>query len=164
MIAANAKDKLFQGNATFTATDNGCAVNGELFSYPAANPIPITVGLITQWDFGKLHAHPLHVHVQPFQIIDLPPERKDQPYTSWFKVGDRQDTLQIPLLKKTDTVRLRQQPNNTPGYAVMHCHLLQHEDGGCMSVVVSNCLGISPTDPQPRVCDVDIPMKGTWPY
>lgn len=164
LTAANAMDKLFIGNVTFTGTNNGCAINGEPYSFPTANPIPITVGLVTEWNVGKLMFHPLHVHIQPFQIIELPPEIKDRPYTSWFKVGDRQDTLQIPVLQGPELVRVRQQPNNTPGYAVMHCHLLQHEDGGCMSVVVSNCLGTNPTDTQPRSCSVEIPMKGTWPY
>jgi FtsP/CotA-like multicopper oxidase with cupredoxin domain len=84
--AANAKDKVYTGNVTFTPTDNGCAVNGNLFSYPTSNPIPIPVGLVTEWNVGKLMFHPLHVHIQPFQIIELPPEVKDRPYTSWFKV------------------------------------------------------------------------------
>ena len=79
------------------------------------------------------------------------------------QVGDRQDTLQMPMLQPSDLVRLRQQPGNTPGYAVMHCHLLQHEDGGCMAVVVSNCVGTKPTDPQPRKCPVEIPVPGTLP-
>jgi FtsP/CotA-like multicopper oxidase with cupredoxin domain len=86
LIAANATDKLNIGNVTFTKASNGCTVNGETFSYPSPNPIPVPVGLVTEWNFGALFNHPVHTHTQPFQIVQLPPEVKDRPYTSWFKV------------------------------------------------------------------------------
>jgi hypothetical protein len=40
--------------------------------------------------------HPLHVHVWPFQIVDLPLQSADHA-NNYYQVGDFHDTIQIGL-------------------------------------------------------------------
>lgn len=90
------------------------------------------------------------------------PNPTSKPYTSWFEEGDRHDTVLIPVLSMMQTVGIRLQPGPFPGFDLLHCHLLQHEDSGCMKVTSMYCPGSSPTDTQPPQCDdVQYPVKGT---
>ena len=49
-----------------------------------------------------------------------------------------------------------------PGFDVLHCHLLQHEDNGCMKVTSMYCPGTNPSEKQPAKCSsIVYPVKGT---
>ena len=77
--------------------------------------------------FSGAMEHPLHIHINPFQLIDLPLPADLKPgtaFTSWFKPGDRYDTLQMPmLLDETIPYHVRIQPGPYAGYAWLHCHV-----------------------------------------
>ena len=68
--------------------------------------------------------HPFHIHVNPFQVVAV----------NGRAVAPRsyQDTVPVPPLGE---VVLRTQFLDFTGRFVFHCHILQHEDGGMMSVV-----------------------------
>eukprot|EP00927_Polykrikos_kofoidii_P059631 TRINITY_DN54775_c0_g1_i1.p1 TRINITY_DN54775_c0_g1~~TRINITY_DN54775_c0_g1_i1.p1 ORF type:complete len:796 (+),score=65.50 TRINITY_DN54775_c0_g1_i1:94-2481(+) len=68
-------------------------------------------------------AHPFHMHVNHMQIVTS----EEDPLTNWHRVGDWVDTY-----GGAGTVRFRS--DRYTGPVVMHCHLLQHEDEGCMAV------------------------------
>ena len=40
----------------------------------------------------------------------------------------------LPMTSQGSGARVRTQPGEFAGYAVLHCHSLQHEDEGCMKV------------------------------
>ena len=87
---------------------------------------------------GGLIAHPLHVHINPFMITELPKPIANGTYTgNWFEVGDYHDTLLIP--QGTGKTQLRFQPGPYSGFSVTHCHFLNHEDVGCMRMVEWRC-------------------------
>ena len=140
--AAKATRFLKRLGTTFTDQVYGCLVNGHNFSFPDPAPATMPLGSVVEWQFALIMEHPLHLHTNPFQIAALPSEylRAGLSYTSWFEVGDRHDTLLLPMLadetwqNQTTTIPLRTQPGPFTGYSVLHCHLLMHEDEGCMKV------------------------------
>lgn len=67
--------------------------------------------------------HPMHLHGGFFRVVAVdgrPPER-----TLW------KDTVNVPAGKSLDIVFVL--PN--PGFWMLHCHILDHEDGGMMTAV-----------------------------
>ncbi len=150
---------------------SGCNVNfdgtDQYFKFPDSNPITMPLGKVIEWRFFDPTFHPLHVHVNPFQIQVLPQSALDTAgggynYTTYFEAGDFHDTLLLPMLEPTYSLPLRFQPEHHSGFAVMHCHFLAHEDTGCMKVQLLQCPGY-PLNDQPRdgVCNTPAPVRGT---
>lgn len=142
----------------FDRDPSGCTMGGEVFSFPDANPFKLEIGKVVGWNrIGGLLAHPLHVHINPFQIQTLP---KLFPNTTWdggyFEAGDYHDTLLIPQM--TGKIQLRFQPGPYSGYAVAHCHFLNHEDAGCMRVIDFVCQG---DIGEKGICSTKMPVPGT---
>ena len=91
-------------------------------------------------------AHPFHIHVNPFQIVEVfdpntmtTPLKLPQPYVWW-------DTFAIPKGKLVNGkivpgyFKMRSRFVDFTGLYVQHCHILPHEDRGMMQLVqvVSN--------------------------
>lgn len=98
-------------------------------------------------------AHPFHIHINPFQVVEIfDPVTMDEPKIFekdliWF------DTIGIPpaynyypngkpRLDKTGKqvfvnghVRMRSRFVDFPGMFVLHCHILAHKDRGMMQLV-----------------------------
>lgn len=85
-------------------------------------------------------AHPFHIHINPFQIIEVYSPVLDKTYTPadnfiW------QDVIAIPPAKLDGTqlipgrVVIRQKYPDFTGTFVLHCHILAHEDRGMMQLV-----------------------------
>jgi FtsP/CotA-like multicopper oxidase with cupredoxin domain len=85
-------------------------------------------------------AHPFHIHINPFQIIQVYSPVPNKTYTAdhdfiW------QDVIAIPPAKVDGTqiipgtVRIRQAYPDFAGTFVLHCHILAHEDRGMMQLV-----------------------------
>lgn len=162
--AAGATDKLIKEIHGFVFTEKvSCTVDGEAFAFPDPEPLLMPLGSVVEWQYWNITVHPMHLHVNPFQIVELPKNiTAGTSYTSWFEEGDYQDTIVIPLLSAAaDYVGLRIQPGQFAGYSVLHCHLLQHEDKGCMKVVRWQCPGYNET--QPYICrDYEYPVPATY--
>jgi FtsP/CotA-like multicopper oxidase with cupredoxin domain len=96
-------------------------------------------------------AHPFHIHVNPFQIIQVSdPNNAANSYTR-EQFGVWQDVINIPAAKtdangkvvigadgKATTpgfVRIRSKFVDFTGSYVLHCHILAHEDRGMMQLV-----------------------------
>mmetsp|Transcript_48947 Transcript_48947/g.81323 ORF Transcript_48947/g.81323 Transcript_48947/m.81323 type:complete len:279 (-) Transcript_48947:225-1061(-) len=118
-----------------------------------------TVGELAQLEvWGSIDFHPLHMHVNPYQI------NTDLSLVSmggWFKEGDWHDTLLLShpgtdvIGGCGDKVWHNSQPNpwcffpwnktilkfqadKYTGPAIVHCHILRHEDRGMMGTFKLN--------------------------
>ena len=134
--------------------------------YDANVPIQANLNTAEEWTLqntgggggaGQINTHPFHVHINPFQIVNIPFD---------FEVADAD--LTVPRLNWKDpctwpfwdTVPIPAQipPNTGPpgqlkirtrfliydGEYVSHCHILVHEDVGMMINVKLNGSGIGP--------------------
>jgi FtsP/CotA-like multicopper oxidase with cupredoxin domain len=97
-------------------------------------------------------AHPFHIHINPFQIIEMYSPMIEKTYTPtdnfvW------QDVIAIPPAKIDGTkiipgrVIIRQKYPDFTGTFVLHCHILAHEDRGMMQLV-----RIVPRANYPKAC------------
>jgi FtsP/CotA-like multicopper oxidase with cupredoxin domain len=86
------------------------------------------VGQTAEWTIwaGGNNAHPLHIHVNHFQIqgwVGL-----DSIVGHWVTIGDWRDTMAIA----TSAIKIRFAAHYYAGETVIHCHELVHEDRGLM--------------------------------
>ncbi|RVX41200.1 spore coat protein A [Nonomuraea polychroma] len=89
-------------------------VNGRAFSpdHIAATP---RLGTVERWTLRAQNvAHPIHIHLTPFQVLDPGPYA-----TGWKDTVDLASGDQVEVLVRFDSYR---------GKYVFHCHNLEHED------------------------------------
>lgn len=105
--------------------------HGSGGSNPSNYRLVSSVGDIHEWSVHGLGAepHPLHIHVNHFQVVSFAPNDARQSMAGWAEVGDFRDTL--PGLN--GVFKIRFQVADFPGEVIMHCHVLMHEDHGLMS-------------------------------
>lgn len=81
--------------------------------------------------------HPFHIHVNPFQIIEIfdptemtQPLKLPQPWIWW-------DTFALPVAKGSTPgyIKMRTHFADFAGKFVNHCHILAHEDRGMMQLI-----------------------------
>jgi hypothetical protein len=97
--------------------------------WPAVATLPI--GQVHQLVVTGTNAHPLHIHIQPFQITAFSGGANLD--NGYFAVGDWHDTLLAASAGGGTTVTVRMQTDTFTGKAVVHCHILEHEDEGMMA-------------------------------
>jgi FtsP/CotA-like multicopper oxidase with cupredoxin domain len=144
----------------------------DYFSYdPSRIDRILPLGGVDEWHLtARFISHPFHIHVNPFQIIEILDPAGNSIIDK--KTGKCVDNYAYdPVTKKPikgpldmqycdqigvwrDTLFVKQNPNfdstgNSPGYLikirtryeryigdfVLHCHILDHEDGGMMQNV-----------------------------
>jgi FtsP/CotA-like multicopper oxidase with cupredoxin domain len=119
-------------------------------------------------NYTTVVAHPFHIHINPFQVIqiDTPAKNADPTkyptYTSYAPKDNFiwQDVIAIPPAVigpdgKTvapGRVRIRQTFVDFTGTYVLHCHILAHEDRGMMQLV-----RVVPAANYPNGCQGTIP-------
>jgi FtsP/CotA-like multicopper oxidase with cupredoxin domain len=111
-------------------------INGFLFKYPDPPPgavMKATAGTCEEWTVinKDIFKHPLHIHVNPFQVISMTANDPNYPVpkidpTVWW------DTIMLPSFSTTK-IRTRYRSDIT-GTTVFHCHFLPHEDNGMMTL------------------------------
>mmetsp|Transcript_1918 Transcript_1918/g.5640 ORF Transcript_1918/g.5640 Transcript_1918/m.5640 type:complete len:593 (-) Transcript_1918:67-1845(-) len=111
---------------------NTHANGGTMATWPALTTFP--VGSVHELQVTGVGAHPLHLHVVPFQITAMPAAEYSG---GFFKVGDWHDTLMIMEMAggPGGQVTIRQQTDKFTGKMVVHCHILEHEDEGMMGFI-----------------------------
>ena len=111
-----------------------------------------------------LFVHPVHIHINPFQLVSgtknedadatigTQIDKNNTVYlTNYFKVGDFHDTLILPIMPSTMNLppqiisnsegfvdidrKVRMHFAHYGGKLVQHCHILEHEDFGMMSIM-----------------------------
>lgn len=134
----------------------------DYFSYdPSRIDRVLRLGGVDEWQLtARYVSHPFHIHVNPFQIIDIKKPDGSSLFGPDGKCNDGADTQycdQIGVWR--DTLFVKQNPANfnpnaptnpdSMGYLittrtryeryigdfVLHCHILDHEDGGMMQNV-----------------------------
>jgi len=97
---------------------------GEIWAHHVPPPLAqIPLGAIQEWEVEGMDMHPLHLHVNPYQIQNIGDD-------GYYMEGDWHDTC---LTITTDPVRIRLNPDRFTGKMITHCHILEHEDNGMMA-------------------------------
>jgi FtsP/CotA-like multicopper oxidase with cupredoxin domain len=107
--------------------------NDTWYVFPNGPTRTLKLGTASSWtlavaDSSGGKAHPFHIHVNPFQMVRVGPDGRDE--TVW------KDTL---MVRQAADVRYRtvlSRYEDYPGAFVIHCHILPHEDKGMMQKVV----------------------------
>lgn len=117
----------------------------------------MTLGDFEEWTLTNSTAriaHPFHIHVNPFQVVEIyDPNSPDQIYKP-DKDFIWQDVIAIPPAKRDPSnpnkvlidpatgkardpgyVKIRHPFVDFPGSYVLHCHMLAHEDRGMMQLI-----------------------------
>lgn len=113
-------------------------INGRSFDDNRIDAV-LPLGKAEEWRAVSLvEGHPLHIHVNPFQIVSIEdPEGRDvtDPKSAVFDAdyaglkGEWKDTI---LLKKDMRVTFRTRYERFTGDFLMHCHISYHGDHGMM--------------------------------
>jgi FtsP/CotA-like multicopper oxidase with cupredoxin domain/peroxiredoxin/plastocyanin len=117
----------------FRADNPSFTINGMEFDKDRIDVCP-RLGTAEEWVLtSTLEAHPFHIHVNPFEVIE-----KDNA----GKITNRvwKDTYLLSPEKDPDTgkpklVYIRSRFQTFAGKTVLHCHNLPHEDEGMMMAV-----------------------------
>lgn len=75
---------------------------------------------------GSGPAHPFHIHINPFQVLEINGKPIGLASPVW------QDVVAIPA---GGSVKIRHKFADFKGIYVIHCHILAHEDQGMMKLV-----------------------------
>merc|ERR1719436_227059 len=89
---------------------------------PPLNSKPMRTGEIQEFSVRGIRYHPIHMHVNPMQIVRIVNDE-------YYLPGDWHDTF-FPMGTGYGTVRVAL--DQFPGKMIVHCHLLEHEDNGMM--------------------------------
>ena len=71
--------------------------------------------------------HPIHYHINKFQLVELPPMDS---YTDYFQVGDYHDVFQATISDYYGKAVLRMAVGGPLGPMLGHCHIYRHSDRG----------------------------------
>jgi len=124
-LAGGARSVQWNGQGTSMTYQNVHAGGNTLSDWQALTNF--TAGTIHEIVVQGADAHPLHLHVNPYQIISMPQASIGNGY---FQVGDWHDTL---LVEGGNSITVRMNVDTFTGKLVVHCHILEHEDEGMMA-------------------------------
>lgn len=100
-------------------------------AFNASNWPPIgtlTAGQVYEMSVTGFGGHPLHIHVNPYQITYM----LTSTHGGYFQVGDWHDTAMLTSWQLLGFLKIRMQVTTFTGKMVVHCHKLKHEDQGMM--------------------------------
>ena len=104
-------------------------INGSQFEDGGNISLCMQVNSVEDWiltNDSNGPAHPFHIHINPFQVLEI----NDKPLGMASPVW--QDVVAIP---PGGSVKIRQKFADFKGIYVIHCHILAHEDRGMMKLV-----------------------------
>jgi suppressor of ftsI len=114
---------------TFTENDLGFYVNGRPFDMLDGPVIRAKVGGLEHWQVVNStdEVHPFHIHQIHFLVFAQDGKREIAP--TWLDTFDVQPQSSVDLVMDIRSPAIR-------GLAVLHCHILSHEDKGMMAKVL----------------------------
>lgn len=127
--AAAVTERRFQltSGMSMGAMGSGPQINGLSYD-PNRVDFQVPVASLERWLFANMSPmpHPMHIHATQFQVL-----------TRGGTAGGRVPTdlgwKDTVLLGPLETVEIAVRFDGNPGRYVLHCHNLEHEDGGMMS-------------------------------
>ncbi|WP_425101872.1 multicopper oxidase family protein [Tropicibacter sp. S64] len=124
--------------------DSGTLIDPKPFDPDVVNHL-LPLGATEEWQIRSfLAGHPFHIHVNPFQIIEiLDPDGNDvstdDPGNTSIYAGLKgtwKDTIFATMTAGTPyRIKVRTRYQRYIGKYVLHCHILDHEDQGMMQIV-----------------------------
>lgn len=86
----------------------------------------VLLGAVEEWTLVNRHFHDhiFHIHVNPFQLVEVNGERLAEPV--WL------DTVTLP---RNSSLKFRSRFEDFAGKFMLHCHMMNHEELGMMQVV-----------------------------
>ncbi|HEX6374342.1 MAG TPA: multicopper oxidase family protein [Allosphingosinicella sp.] len=147
-------DAEVEGKEKQELTFSGLKVGGKGYAPRSYDPARLDRRLVLdsaqEWDL-KGSGHPFHIHVNPFQVVEVLDEdgndvsARDGPGdpNSQYRglKGAWKDTLWV---QGEHRIRVRTRYQRYIGEFVLHCHILDHEDKGMMQNVAIVLPGGSP--------------------
>eukprot|EP00808_Paulinella_micropora_P017936 g32179.t1 len=120
------------GNRTVAAWTPVQKINGKSFPKSAQHqPVewiyPLNKVSEIELQSEQAGSHPFHHHIVPFQVQ----ASRGINFTAVYGfdlVGHWMDTIMVP----EDAVIIVRQRPDLPGFQIVHCHMLKHEDAGMM--------------------------------
>jgi FtsP/CotA-like multicopper oxidase with cupredoxin domain len=100
-------------------------INGKPFR--TATPLRAKLGETQLWTVNNTTpwSHPMHIHGYFFQVLDENGEV--------VRPIEWKDTVSVPL---KNTLRLLVRFDDRPGQWMVHCHILDHAEGGLMTTIL----------------------------
>ena len=122
---AGAPKRMFRFTRGEVGDHRGWTINGETFD-PETSLADIQLGQVEVWRFVTDVHHPVHVHLDAFQVL-----RRGSQGPSRYDAGWK-DTVDVPPAEVVDVaVRF----TDHAGRFVFHCHNLEHEDMAMMATI-----------------------------
>lgn len=118
----------WNGNGQSMTYENVHANGGTMLTWPSMTTLD--AGAVYEIQTNGANGHPLHIHVNPYQIISM---GEDSYADGYFQVGDWHDTLMIQEM--AGNLGFRFHTDRFTGKVVIHCHILAHEDQGMMGIL-----------------------------
>jgi len=84
-------------------------------------------GQIVDIDFYGAQIHPIHYHINKFQLIEVP---EMDSHSDYFQIGDFHDVLQLTIADFYGKTKLRMGVGGPVGQMLGHCHFYRHTDRG----------------------------------
>ena len=84
-------------------------------------------GQIVDIDFYGVQIHPVHYHINKFQLLELPAMDS---HSDYFQVGDFHDVLQVTIADFYGKAVLRMGIGGPVGHMLGYCHFYRHADSG----------------------------------
>jgi FtsP/CotA-like multicopper oxidase with cupredoxin domain len=103
----------------------GWTINGRAFD-PDTSLADIPLGQVERWRFLTDVHHPVHVHLDPFQVLSRDGGGPSDSDAGW------KDTVDLPPF---EVVEVAVRFSDHAGRFVMHCHNLEHEDMAMMATI-----------------------------
>jgi FtsP/CotA-like multicopper oxidase with cupredoxin domain len=122
---AGATLRTFRFSRGATGAHVGWTINGRPFA-PGASQADSPLGETEIWRLVTDVHHPVHVHLDPFQVLSRDGGRPGPYDTGW------KDTVD---LRPAEIVDIAVRFTDYKGKFVMHCHNLEHEDMAMMAAV-----------------------------
>ena len=120
-----ATERTFRFTRGAVGDHRGWTINGTSFD-PSASLADIPLGEVEVWRFVTDVHHPVHVHLDPFQVLRRGSEGAG-PYDAGWK-----DTVD---LRPAEVVEVAVRFSDHAGRFVFHCHNLEHEDMAMMATI-----------------------------
>jgi FtsP/CotA-like multicopper oxidase with cupredoxin domain len=125
-VPAGARLRTFQFSRGAVGDHRGWTINGKKFA-PGSSQADSPLGEVEIWRLVTDVHHPVHIHLDQFQVIRRNGKARPGAYDTGWK-----DTVDI---RPAEVVDLAVRFTDFKGDYVMHCHNLEHEDMAMMATV-----------------------------